>query len=109
MRFFLLINRPFLSLTMHGKEMLSPFFSFQPILLVTFLLLPCVFFLQVIAAISYQIVPADTQYAEIPLAAVSFNYQRKVFYPLFFMLVLIRTFFFWLKIRGLCSVGMLLL
>lgn len=79
---------------MHAKEMLSPFFLFQLILLViTFLLLPCVFFLQVIAAISYQIVPADTQYAEIPLAAVSFNYQRKVLYPLFFLLVLTRTFF----------------
>ncbi|WCJ33392.1 N-acetyltransferases N-acetyltransferases [Euphorbia peplus] len=32
---------------------------------------------EVIAAISYQIVPADTQYAEIPLAAVSSLYQNK--------------------------------
>ncbi|XP_048225703.1 uncharacterized protein LOC8268016 isoform X2 [Ricinus communis] len=33
----------------------------------------------VIAAITYQIVPADTQYAEIPIAAVSSDYQRKGF------------------------------
>ncbi|KAM2242216.1 hypothetical protein ACFX1S_009200 [Malus domestica] len=39
----------------------------------------------VIAAISYQIVPADTQFAEIPLAAVSFNYQRKGFGSSLFM------------------------
>ncbi|XP_073114005.1 uncharacterized protein [Elaeis guineensis] len=32
---------------------------------------------QVIAAISYQIIPTDTQYAEIPLAAVSSNNQKK--------------------------------
>ncbi|XP_028766656.1 uncharacterized protein LOC114724467 isoform X2 [Neltuma alba] len=32
---------------------------------------------KVIAAITYQIVPADTEYAEIPLAAVSAIYQRK--------------------------------
>ncbi|KAG8646596.1 hypothetical protein MANES_09G016500v8 [Manihot esculenta] len=32
---------------------------------------------EVIAAITYQIVPADTQYAEIPLAAVSSVYQHK--------------------------------
>ncbi|PKA66994.1 Histone acetyltransferase GCN5 [Apostasia shenzhenica] len=32
---------------------------------------------KVIAAITYQIIPADTQYAEIPLAAVTSNYQRK--------------------------------
>ncbi|OVA13858.1 GNAT domain [Macleaya cordata] len=31
----------------------------------------------VIAAITYQIIPADTQYAEVPLAAVSSNYQHK--------------------------------
>ncbi|XP_020275882.1 uncharacterized protein LOC109850310 isoform X2 [Asparagus officinalis] len=31
----------------------------------------------VIAAVSYQIIPADTQYAEVPLAAVSSNYQNK--------------------------------
>ncbi|KAL9411625.1 hypothetical protein AB3S75_045263 [Citrus x aurantiifolia] len=31
----------------------------------------------VIAAITYQIVPADTQYAEVPLAAVSSIYQHK--------------------------------
>lgn len=35
-------------------------------------------FVQIIAAITYQIVPADTQYAEIPLAAVSSAYQHKV-------------------------------
>ncbi|KAJ1404154.1 BRCT domain [Sesbania bispinosa] len=34
---------------------------------------------KVIAAITYQIIPADTEYAEIPLAAVNANYQRKVF------------------------------
>lgn len=34
--------------------------------------------LQVLAAITYQIVPADTQYAEIPIAAVSSTYQQKV-------------------------------
>ncbi|KAK6941760.1 GNAT domain, partial [Dillenia turbinata] len=32
---------------------------------------------KVIAAITYQIIPADTQYAEIPLAAVSSMYQHK--------------------------------
>ncbi|KAL6610070.1 hypothetical protein ACP70R_040039 [Stipagrostis hirtigluma subsp. patula] len=31
---------------------------------------------EVIAAVSYQIVPADTQYAEIPLAVVRSSYQR---------------------------------
>ncbi|CAA3011239.1 microcephalin isoform X1 [Olea europaea subsp. europaea] len=35
------------------------------------------FFGKVIAALTYQIIPADTQYAEIPLAAVSSIYQRK--------------------------------
>nr|XP_023883314.1 uncharacterized protein LOC111995629 [Quercus suber]POE71722.1 hypothetical protein CFP56_52587 [Quercus suber] len=34
-------------------------------------------FEEVIAAITYQIVPADTQHAEIPLAAVSSIYQHK--------------------------------
>ncbi|PRQ59874.1 putative transcription regulator GNAT family [Rosa chinensis] len=34
---------------------------------------------QVIAAITYQIVPTDTQYAEIPIAAVSSMYQHKGF------------------------------
>ncbi|RZC82726.1 hypothetical protein C5167_045514 [Papaver somniferum] len=33
--------------------------------------------LQVIAAVTYQIIPADTQYAEVPLAAVCSNYQKK--------------------------------
>lgn len=33
---------------------------------------------QVIAAVSYQIVPADTQYAEIPLTVVRSSYQRVV-------------------------------
>ncbi|KAK9671132.1 hypothetical protein RND81_12G008700 [Saponaria officinalis] len=32
---------------------------------------------KVIAAVTYQMIPADTQYAEIPLAAVSSTYQRK--------------------------------
>ncbi|KAH9290402.1 hypothetical protein KI387_034519, partial [Taxus chinensis] len=32
---------------------------------------------KVIAAITYQILPPDTQYAEIPLAAVSKHYQHK--------------------------------
>ncbi|KAL9232612.1 hypothetical protein vseg_007703 [Gypsophila vaccaria] len=32
---------------------------------------------KVIAAVTYQLIPADTQYAEIPLAAVSSTYQRK--------------------------------
>ncbi|PWA44870.1 Acyl-CoA N-acyltransferase [Artemisia annua] len=32
---------------------------------------------EVIAAISFQIIPADTQYAEVPLAAVSSVYQHK--------------------------------
>ncbi|KAJ0088475.1 hypothetical protein Patl1_32416 [Pistacia atlantica] len=34
---------------------------------------------EVVAAITYQIVPADTQYAEVPLAAVSSIYQHKGF------------------------------
>ncbi|KAL6336906.1 hypothetical protein AAG906_036220 [Vitis piasezkii] len=33
---------------------------------------------KVIAAVTYQIIPADTQYAEIPLTAVSSNFQSKV-------------------------------
>lgn len=36
------------------------------------------FVLQVIAAISFQIASVDSQYAEIPLAAVSQSFQRKV-------------------------------
>ncbi|PQM34498.1 uncharacterized protein Pyn_09296 [Prunus yedoensis var. nudiflora] len=40
---------------------------------------------EVIAAITYQIVPADTQYAEIPLAAVSSIYQQKGFGSCLFM------------------------
>lgn len=36
--------------------------------------------IQIIAAITYQIVPADTHYAEIPLAAVRSMYQKKVNY-----------------------------
>ncbi|EOY09100.1 N-acetyltransferases,N-acetyltransferases, putative isoform 1 [Theobroma cacao] len=35
-------------------------------------------FEEVIAAITYQIIPADTQFAEIPLAAVNSIYQHKV-------------------------------
>ncbi|KAF9595077.1 hypothetical protein IFM89_036966 [Coptis chinensis] len=36
-------------------------------------------FTEVIAALTYQIIPADTQYAEVPLAAVNSNYQHKGF------------------------------
>nr|XP_043620177.1 uncharacterized protein LOC122592029 [Erigeron canadensis] len=32
---------------------------------------------EVVAAISFQLIPADTQYAEVPLAAVSSSYQHK--------------------------------
>ncbi|XP_061363007.1 uncharacterized protein LOC133306682 [Gastrolobium bilobum] len=39
---------------------------------------------KVIAAITYQIIPADTEYAEIPLAAVNAIYQRKGFGHLLF-------------------------
>ncbi|KAE8649456.1 hypothetical protein Csa_018898 [Cucumis sativus] len=56
----------------------------------------------VIAAITYQIVPADTQYAEIPLAAVSLAYQHKGFGHILYMelrkrlqSVGIRTIFCW--------------
>ncbi|CAA0376167.1 unnamed protein product [Arabidopsis thaliana] len=34
---------------------------------------------EILAAITYQIVPADTQYAEIPLAAVTYTHQKKGF------------------------------
>ncbi|KAJ0737851.1 hypothetical protein HanLR1_Chr06g0211551 [Helianthus annuus] len=34
---------------------------------------------EVVAAISFQIIPADTRFAEVPLAAVSSVYQQKVF------------------------------
>ncbi|XP_058749892.1 uncharacterized protein LOC131622894 isoform X2 [Vicia villosa] len=40
---------------------------------------------KVIAAITYQIIPADTEYAEIPLAAVNAIYQRKGFGHLLFI------------------------
>ncbi|XP_038697506.1 uncharacterized protein LOC119995167 isoform X1 [Tripterygium wilfordii] len=40
---------------------------------------------KMLAAITYQIVPADTQYAEIPLAAVRSNYQHKGFGCLLYM------------------------
>ncbi|KAE9585255.1 hypothetical protein Lal_00017951 [Lupinus albus] len=40
---------------------------------------------KVMAAITYQIIPADTEYAEIPLAAVSTIYQRKGFGHLLFL------------------------
>ncbi|TKY62663.1 PAX-interacting protein 1 [Spatholobus suberectus] len=40
---------------------------------------------KVIAAITYQIIPADTEYAEIPLAAVNAIYQRKGFGHLLFL------------------------
>ena len=43
-------------------------------------LFPFIVIIQVIAAITYQIVPADTQHAEIPLAAVSSIYQHKVLF-----------------------------
>ncbi|XP_038881371.1 uncharacterized protein LOC120072912 isoform X2 [Benincasa hispida] len=56
----------------------------------------------IIAAITYQIVPADTQYAEIPLAAVSSAYQHKGFGHILYMelrkrlqSVGIRTIFCW--------------
>ncbi|KAH7677128.1 Acyl-CoA N-acyltransferase protein [Dioscorea alata] len=38
---------------------------------------PCNTLEEVVAAVSYQIIPANTQYAEIPLAAVSSSYQNK--------------------------------
>nr|XP_004305700.2 PREDICTED: uncharacterized protein LOC101291854 isoform X1 [Fragaria vesca subsp. vesca] len=57
---------------------------------------------EVIAAITYQIVPADTQYAEIPIAAVSSMYQHKGFGSSLFLelkkrlqSVGIRTIFCW--------------
>ncbi|XP_057438020.1 uncharacterized protein LOC130730128 isoform X2 [Lotus japonicus] len=57
---------------------------------------------KVIAAITFQIIPADTEYAEIPLAAVSAIYQRKGFGHLLFLELLkrlqdvgIRTIFCW--------------
>ncbi|PIA48277.1 hypothetical protein AQUCO_01400695v1 [Aquilegia coerulea] len=34
-------------------------------------------FTEVIAALTYQIIPVDTQYAEVPVVAVSSNYQHK--------------------------------
>ncbi|XP_019100564.1 PREDICTED: mediator of DNA damage checkpoint protein 1-like isoform X2 [Camelina sativa] len=34
---------------------------------------------EILAAITYQIVPADTQYAEIPLASVTYTHQKKGF------------------------------
>ncbi|KAL2320707.1 hypothetical protein Fmac_029676 [Flemingia macrophylla] len=40
---------------------------------------------KVIAAVTFQIIPADTEYAEIPLAAVNAIYQRKGFGHLLFM------------------------
>ena len=42
------------------------------------LLITSVSFMQLVAAITYQIVPADTHYAEIPLAAVGSIYQHRV-------------------------------
>ncbi|XVE95859.1 hypothetical protein REPUB_Repub02eG0170400 [Reevesia pubescens] len=42
-------------------------------------------FEEVIAAITYQIIPADTQFAEIPLAAVNSIYQHKGFGHLLYM------------------------
>ncbi|KAM0954084.1 putative transcription regulator GNAT family [Dioscorea sansibarensis] len=38
---------------------------------------PCDTLEEVVAAVSYQIIPANTEYAEIPLAAVSSGYQNK--------------------------------
>ncbi|KAK9289461.1 hypothetical protein L1049_007616 [Liquidambar formosana] len=59
-------------------------------------------FEEVIAAVTYQIIPADTQYAEIPIAAVSSIYQRKGLGSLLYMelrkrlkSVGIRTIFCW--------------
>ncbi|PON64550.1 Histone acetyltransferase type B, catalytic subunit [Trema orientale] len=54
---------------------------------------------EVIAAITYQIVPADTQYAEIPLAAVSSAYQQKGFGRLLFVELRKR-----LQSVGICSI-----
>ncbi|XAR68461.1 hypothetical protein NMG60_11003576 [Bertholletia excelsa] len=75
---------------------------------------------EVVAAITYQIIPADTQYCEVPLAAVSSVYQRKGFGRLLYMELRKRlqnvgicTIFcwgdkesegFWLK-QGFVSVG----
>ncbi|KAJ7976715.1 PAX-interacting protein 1 [Quillaja saponaria] len=57
---------------------------------------------KVIAAITYQIIPADTQYVEIPLAAVSSIYQQKGFGHLLYIelrkrlqSVGVRTIFCW--------------
>ncbi|XP_024025448.1 uncharacterized protein LOC21398602 [Morus notabilis] len=54
---------------------------------------------EVIAAITYQIVPLDTQYAEIPLAAVSSVYQRKGIGRLLYMELRKR-----LQSVGVCSI-----
>ncbi|XP_062117920.1 uncharacterized protein LOC133831569 [Humulus lupulus] len=54
---------------------------------------------EIIAAITYQIVPADTQYAEIPLAAVSSAHQRKGFGRILFMELRKR-----LQSVGVCSI-----
>ncbi|XP_059668362.1 uncharacterized protein LOC132313561 [Cornus florida] len=75
---------------------------------------------EVISAITYQIIPADMQYAEVPLAAVSSIYQRKGIGHLLYMSLRkrlqsigIRTIFcwadkesegFWLK-QGFVSIG----
>ncbi|XP_058211292.1 uncharacterized protein LOC131323488 isoform X2 [Rhododendron vialii] len=75
---------------------------------------------EVVAAITYQIIPADTQYAEVPLTAVSSIYQRKGIGSLLYrelkkrlQSVGIRTIFcwgdkesegFWVK-QGFVSIG----
>ncbi|KAA8518075.1 hypothetical protein F0562_015549 [Nyssa sinensis] len=75
---------------------------------------------EVISAITFQIIPADTQYAEVPLAAVSSIYQRKGVGCLLYLelrkrleSIGVRTIFcwgdkesegFWLK-QGFVSIG----
>ncbi|CAJ2671573.1 unnamed protein product [Trifolium pratense] len=54
---------------------------------------------KVIAAITYQIIPADTEYAEIPLAAVNAIYQRKGIGHLLFLELRKR-----LQNVGICSI-----
>ncbi|XP_051138588.1 uncharacterized protein LOC127256565 isoform X2 [Andrographis paniculata] len=54
---------------------------------------------EVIGAITYQIIPADTQYAEIPLAAVSSNFQCKGFGQLLYLELRRR-----LQSVGICSI-----
>lgn len=59
--------------------------------------------MQVIAAITYQIVPADTHHAEIPLAAVSSIYQHKVFLSFHFQCPFCDPWWF-VMVQGRCRV-----